>query len=139
MNDLKRNTSAVTGAPSAGYRSGQFEHMDPPRKPGRPTDPTRIHIGKVQITIPIPLWIQIGSPLFVVKDHHLPSGEVHIIPASSADLHARQVGVEAKGARRTFRLRMSPRDQRLLKPGAYPAHLQEVLGRLVIIIKGALR
>jgi hypothetical protein len=74
----------------------------------------------------------------MTKDRHVPSGELHLVPSDVNELTSGKVDFykNPRGGRRV-RLSLSPRERQALKPGEHPAEVAKVLGRPVIIIKGA--
>jgi hypothetical protein len=110
------------------------------RAPGRPPHGTDVVVvGSKKLSLSVEIWAALGSPVYMIKDRHVPTGELHLVPSSAEDPTSRTVEYPGPNARRKrVRLTLSARERLSMRPGMYPAEVAVVLNRPVVIIKGVL-
>ncbi len=117
----------------------QFQPIDHRSRGRHRSSEGKVIVGTRTLSIPTEIWVLLGSPVYMSKARHAPTGELHFWPSSKEDSLARKVSFSLSGGRgQRVRLAMSAREQMVLKPGMYPAEAAEVLGRPTVIVTGAL-
>jgi len=75
----------------------------------------------------------VGSPTHLVKEVHLPTGDLLLLPSSSAEATSYLVDLGAD--RHVVRVYVSAVEALCLKAGKYTPEVGEVLGRIAIILR----
>lgn len=130
MKHSSRNTFAEQGSL---FRWDQFLRL--PNTSGVPKECKEARISRRKITLPRTYWERVGSPVHLAKDVHLPTGDLHLVPASGTD--ATSYRVDLGDDRRVVRVYVSAKEALYLRSGSYTPEIEDVLGRTVIILRRA--
>lgn len=133
---------STSSAPDNRYRFDQFAVLDPtPRRPkGRPKKTSHLVTVSYQyLFIPAHAWIDIGCPGYAILRVHLPTKELHLMPASADQPEARTVLRPPPARPQDARYYLSPLERAQLFVGMYPYRIETVLDVPTIIITGAVK
>lgn len=133
---LKSSSSVAQESPSRRqYRWDQFRSHPNFNKCKVASNKVRILSRK--ICIPRAAWVELGSPVYVTKDEHIPTGELHVVPSEGLSPQAYRLDLNDSNGRLDVRVYLGAAESLRLRRGTYDVVIEEVLGRKVLILRNA--